>query len=71
MNTRITTISTYKASKSAKYRDEWIGTQVVFTTWDGQKIQGIINGWAQYHPVATFNDGTWARLDSQVEVINA
>lgn len=71
MNTRHTTISTAKASKSAEYRQRWIGTQVIYTTWEGDKIQGTITGWAQYHPIATFSDGTWARLDSQVEVINA
>jgi hypothetical protein len=69
-STTITTISTAKASKSAQYRQGWIGTQVMFTTWEGQKIQGTITRWAQYHPIATFSDGTWARLDSQVEVVN-
>jgi len=69
--TRFTTISTAKASKSAQYRQRWIGTQVIYTTWEGDKIQGTITGWAQYFPIATFSDGTWARLDSQVEVVNA
>ena len=71
MNTRSTLISTAKASKSEQYRNSWIGTEVIYTTWEGDKIQGTITGWAQYHPIATFADGTWARLDSQVEVLNA
>ena len=69
--TRFTRISTAKASKSAEYRNSWLGTEVIYTTWEGDKLQGTITRWAQYHPIATFSDGTWARLDDVVEVVNA
>jgi hypothetical protein len=71
MNTRFTTISTAKASKSVEYQKQWIGTRVVFTTWEGDRIPGTITGFDQIFAIATLDDGTWARLDPEVEVINA
>ena len=68
---RLVTISTAKASKSAQYRDSWIGTQAFWTSYEGDEVLGTITGWAQYHPVVTFNDGTHARLDSTFFVLEA
>ena len=71
MSTRFTTISRSKAGNSSEYQARWLGTQVIYTTWDGERIQGTITGFKQWFAVATFADGTWARLDQQVEVVNA
>lgn len=68
---RMVTISTAKASKSAQYRESWIGTKAFWCTDEGDEVLGTITHWAQYFPVVTFNDGTWARLDSTFFVLDA
>jgi hypothetical protein len=70
MNTRHTTISRAKVAQVGKaYTDTWLGTQVVFTAYDGTRTVGTITRWDDFYPVATFADGTWARLDSALEVV--
>jgi hypothetical protein len=71
MNTRFTTISPSKAGNCAQYQSRWLGTQVIYTTWDGECIQGTITGFRQWFAIATFADGTWAQLDTRIEVVNA
>jgi hypothetical protein len=71
MQTRQTTISQRKVAQMGKaYTDTWIGTQVVFTSYDGDRTVGTITRWDDLYPVATFADGTWARLGLDVEVVN-
>lgn len=69
MNTVVERISRYMASTSATYRQSYVGKRVVFTTYEGKRIEGKITGWAQWYPVATFADGTWARLDTRIEIL--
>lgn len=68
MSTKFVTISTAKASKSAEYRESWIGKKAFFETYEGDEILGTITHWHQYFPVVTFEDGTWGRLDSTFRV---
>ena len=71
MKTRQTTVSQRKVAEMGKaYTDTWLGTQVVFTTWEGDRRVGTITRWADLYPVATFTDGTWARLDLTLEVVD-
>lgn len=69
MRTRFARISQRKlAFQGAAYEATWIGTPAVFTTWEGERRVGTITRWSAGYPVAEFPDGTWARLDSTVEV---
>jgi len=71
MRTRWTRISQSKAATMGKaYTDKWLGVQIVFTTWEGERFVGEITKWDGLFPVASFADGSWARLDSAVEVVN-
>ena len=71
MNTRHTTVSRAKVAQVGKaYTDTWLGTQVVFTAYDGTRTVGTITRWDDLYPVATFADGTWARLSLDLEVVN-
>jgi len=74
ITTRRTTVSQRKiAFMGDDYRNTWLGTQAVFTTWEGERLIGTITHWSDYgsYPCVTFADGTWARLDLDVEVVNA
>jgi hypothetical protein len=71
MNTRQTTISRRKVAQMGKaYTDTWLGTQVVFTSYEGDRTVGTITRWDDLYPVATFTDGSWARLGLDVEVVD-
>ena len=71
MNTHFTTISMSKAGNSSEYTERWIDTKIIFTTYEGDRIQGVITHFDQWFAVARFADGTWARLDPQVEVVTS
>jgi hypothetical protein len=73
MRTRWTRISQAKAATMGKaYTDKWLGAKVVFTSYEGERIVGEITKWdaSGLFPIASFADGSWARLDSSVEVVN-
>ena len=71
MKTHRTTISRAKVAQVGKaYTDTWLGTQVVFTSYEGDRTVGTITRWDDLYPVATFADGTWARLSLDLEVVN-
>jgi len=55
----------------AAYTDQWIGTRVIFTGWNGERHEGVISRFDGNYPVATFADGRWARLDRTIEIVNA
>lgn len=57
------------ATTSAQYRNVWVGLKVLHTTESGKRVKGTITGWAGPHPVASFPDGTWARLGLKIEVV--
>ncbi len=75
MDTRKVTISSRKkAFMGAEYTDTFIGMRAVFTTWEGERLVGTITHFdsqGQGFPVVTFPNGRWARLDSQIELVNA
>lgn len=74
MTTRRTTMSARRlaAENSDTYRQTWIGKQAVFTSWDGTRTVGTITRFTPngMYPCVTFPDGTWARLDREVEIVN-
>jgi len=67
---RMVSISRSKASKSAEYRQSWIGTQAFFQTYEGDEMLGTITHWDRWYPVVTFSDGTHGRLDERFLVLN-
>lgn len=72
MRTRHTRISHTKvATRGDAYTRTWIGVPVVYTTWDGERLAGVIDRFQDVYPVVVFPDGRWARLNSHVEVITA
>jgi hypothetical protein len=71
MKTHHTTVSQRKVAQVGKaYTDTWLGTQVVFTSYEGDRTVGTITRWDDLYPVATFPNGSWARLDLSVEVVD-
>ena len=74
MTTRRTTISARRlaAEGSDTYRQTWIGLDAVHTSWDGTRSVGTITHFTAngMYPCVTFPDGTWARLDHEVEIVN-
>lgn len=72
--TRRATISQRKvASESgADYCASWIGLKAVYMTWEADRLIGTITHWSRdgMYPCVTFDDGTWARLDHEVELVN-
>jgi hypothetical protein len=73
MITRWTRVSRNKiATVGSDYTSQWIGVSAVFTDHEGARIVGTITGFADhFYPVVTFADGTWARLGTAVEVVDA
>lgn len=73
MQTRHTTLSTRKiAFQGSAYTDQWLGTRVVFTDYDGNRHLGTITRFADvFYPVADLDDGGWARLGKTIEVVDA
>ena len=73
-STRVTTISQSKLAQEdgSIYAQTWIGLSAVFTTWEGERLVGTITHWSQdgMFPCVTFDDGTWARLDRRMEIVN-
>lgn len=69
MGTQIEHISRRMATTSPQYRNAWVGLKVLHTTESGKRVEGTIMGWSKSHPVATFPDGTWARLGLKIEVV--
>lgn len=74
MTTRHTTISRRRlaAEGSDTYRQTWIGLSAIHTSWDGTRSVGTITHFTPngMYPCVTFPDGTWARLDREVEIVN-
>ena len=54
-----------------------VGRRAIFTTYEGERIEGIVEAPLSgpcstgYYPIVRFADGRWARLDSQIEIVNA
>jgi hypothetical protein len=46
----------------------WVGAQVVAETGDGPRV-GTLESAEGFYPVARFADGSYARLDSRIRVI--
>lgn len=49
------------------------GREAVFTTYEGERVIGTVEAptrWSSGYPIVTFADGTWARLDTLIEVVN-
>lgn len=70
IQTRQTTISARKlAFQGRDYEAEWIGTDVVYTTFEGDRLEGTIARFSGGYPVAVFPDGRWVRLDLTIEVV--
>ena len=74
MTTRHTTISRRRlaAEGSDTYRQTWIGLSAIHTSWEGTRTVGTITHFTRdgMYPCVTFPDGTWARLDHEVEIVN-
>ena len=71
--TRKTTISSRKvyAETGAAYCATWIGLKAIYTTWEGERLVGTITHWNRDgYPCVTFDDGTWGRLNHEVEIVN-
>jgi hypothetical protein len=73
--TRKATISSRKvaAEGGAAYCATWIGLKAIYTTWEGERLVGTITHWSTdgMYPCVTFADGTWGRLNHEVEIVNA
>ena len=69
MSTHVEHISRRMATTSPQYRNVWVGMKVLHTKESGRRVEGTITGWAGPHPVATFPDGSWARLGLKIEVV--
>lgn len=54
-----------------EYRATWLGMRAVYTTWEGERLIGTITHWSRCgnFPCVTFTDGTWGRLDSDLEIV--
>lgn len=71
LETRTTTISARKVAQvGPEYTRTWVGLPVVFTTYEGDRLVGVLE-WADYahYPIVRFPDGRWARLDYTIEVV--
>lgn len=50
-----------------------IGRRAIFITWDGDRLEGVVSLPSRFSSgflTVRFDDGSWARLDSVVEVVN-
>lgn len=68
--TKSLTISAFKvADQGARYTDQFTGTRVIYTTYEGTRLTGAIDGftWEGY-PIIRFADGKWARGDLHLEL---
>lgn len=71
MTTRHTRISARKwAFQGDEYASQWVGIRVMHTTYDGDRIEGVIESLdGSGFPIIRFADGRWARGDSHIEVV--
>lgn len=68
--THQTRISARKLATTPRFADEWVGTLVVHTTFDGERLVGKIDRFEGMRPIITFADGRWAFGSLSVEVID-
>ena len=73
--TRKTTISQRKVASEngAAYCATWIGLKAIYTTWEGERLVGTITHWSAdgMFPCVTFDDGTWGRLNHDLEIVES
>ncbi len=69
MKTRRTRISDRKAGNAA-YQATWQGKRAVHTTFEGERIIGVID-WpvGQQYPIIRMADGRWARQTNALEMV--
>lgn len=45
------------------------GKRAVYTTYDGQKLVGVLEDAGMHWPVIRFPDGRWARADNEIRLV--
>jgi len=55
--------------KHARTLDALIGRQAVYTTFEGERLVGIVTSHDGHFARVTFPNGKWARLDSTIELV--